>query len=253
MAAGFSQINRSASLSEEVAAQVKESILDGIYGPGDALPSENAMADQFGVSRVVIREALKELKSKGFVETRRGPKGGPFVTQLDRLAIGEQFSDMVRLRQMTVAQLFQARILIEPEVVRLVLKNVTQDQIAALRDQVHLAGEVKDQNERKKLNLEFHRQMGVLSKNPFYALLMDSFMDFIDRFIHLINPAIYNLHENERHLEITEAIAQRDEAKALTLVQAHLIETRDKMIRLENEFLAQAEGSPSQGKKDLTG
>jgi len=241
MAAEFSQINRAASLSETVAAQIKESILNGIYGSGDALPSENTLAEQFGVSRVVIREALKDLKSKGLVETRRGPKGGPFVTQLDRLTLGEQFSDLVRLRKMTVAQLYQARLLIEPEVVRLALQQITDAQIRELREQEARAGSARDVQKRKMFNLDFHRRLGQLSGNPFYIMLMDSFMDFVDRFISVINPTTHNLHEGDSHLEIIEALAARDEAKALTLVRTHLVETRDRLMALEREFLTRNE------------
>jgi GntR family transcriptional regulator, transcriptional repressor for pyruvate dehydrogenase complex len=240
MAVEFSQIHRSISLSEEVASLVKESIINGAHNAGDPLPSENALALQFGVSRIVIREALKELKSKGFIETRRGPKGGAYVREIGRLTFGEHFSDLVRMRQLTIKDLFQARILIEPEVVRLFLKKTTDDQIADLRQLVIDAEEADDRLERKELNLEFHRRLGHLSGNPFYALLMNSFMDFVDRFLAIINPATYNLHDNQSHHQITEAIADRDEARALSLVQAHLLDTRDKMVNLESYFLEQS-------------
>jgi DNA-binding FadR family transcriptional regulator len=58
------------------------------------------------------------------------------VTPFDKLSFGEQFTDMVRLRRMTVEQLYDARLLIEPEVVRIVLKNITKKQIRTLREQV---------------------------------------------------------------------------------------------------------------------
>jgi DNA-binding FadR family transcriptional regulator len=241
MAAEFSQITRSGSLSDEVAARLKESILSRQYQPGDALPSENQMAGQFGVSRIVVREALKELKSKGLIEIRRGPKGGPFVTQLDQMTFGEQFSDMIRLRRMTVKQLYEARLLIEPEVVRLVIKNLTDEQIGVLHDQMAREKAASDPRKRKDLNQEFHRQLGRLSGNPFYAILMDSFMDFVDRFITVINPGTFDLHDKHIHGKITEAIAARDEVKAVTLVRSHLVDTRDRMMAQEQDFLSQRE------------
>lgn len=240
MAAGFSQINRSGSLSDAVAARLKESILNASYAPGDALPSENRMADQFGVSRIVVREALKALKSKGLIEIRRGPKGGPFVTQLDDLNFGEQFSDMIRLRRMTVEQLFEARLLIEPEVVRLVIKQLTEKRIGELRACVVRTDAETDPLKRKELNTDFHRKLGALSDNPFYALMMNSFMDFVSHFIDVINPGTYDLHDNCIHSEITEAIAARDEVKAVTLVRSHLVDTRDGMMAQEQTYLSQA-------------
>jgi GntR family transcriptional repressor for pyruvate dehydrogenase complex len=240
MASKFSQINRTNSLTDEVAARIKDSIINGDYGPGDALPIEKQMVDQFGVSRVVIREALKELKSKGLIEVRRGPKGGPFVTHFDKLSFGEQFTDMVRLRRMTVEQLYDARLLIEPEVVRIVLKNITKKQIATLREQVLMEKAESNPIRRKDLFREFHRKLGHFSGNPFYALMMDSFMDFMNRFLLVINPGTYNLHDTRTHGEITDAIAARDEAKALTLVRTHLIDIRDKMVAQEEAFISQS-------------
>lgn len=236
----FIQINRRTNLSEEVAARIKESILSDRYGPGDALPSENRLADQFGVSRVVVREALKELKSKGLIEIRRGPKGGPYVTQLNTLNFGEQFSDMILFRQMTVEQLFQVRLLVEPEVVRLVLRHVSDDQIVEFRKHVDKTKAVSNPIDRKNLNLGFHRQLGHLSGNPFYALLMDSFMDFVDRFIGVINPGTDNLHDDKQHKQITEALAERDEDRALTLIRAHLLDIREKMIAQEQDYVSQS-------------
>ena len=61
------------------------------------LPIEKEMMAQFGVSRVVIREALKELKSKGLIEIRR-PNGGPYVTDFDRMSLGEHVVDLLRIR-----------------------------------------------------------------------------------------------------------------------------------------------------------
>jgi DNA-binding FadR family transcriptional regulator len=235
----FFQINRKANLSEEVAARIKESILNGRYGPGDALTSENRLADQFGVSRVVVREALKELKSKGLVEIRRGPKGGPYVTQLSHLNFGEQFSEMILFRQMTVEQLFQVRLLIEPEVVRLVMRQISDDQIVQLHENVDATKAESNPIHRKNLLLTFYRQLGHISGNPFYALLMDSFMEFVDRFTAVINPGTYNHHDDFHHEEIMEAIAERDEDRALTLVRAHLIDIRGKMIEQEKEYMSQ--------------
>jgi DNA-binding FadR family transcriptional regulator len=240
MAVEFTQITRSGSLSDEVATRLKESILNRQYRSGDALPSENKMADQFGVSRIVIREALKELKSKGLIEIRRGPKGGPFVTQLDKLNFGEQFSDMIRVGQMSVEQLFEVRLLVEPEIVRLLIKNLADEQTAVLREQVAREKAETDLRKRKDLNVGFHRELGRLSGNPFYAVLMDSFMDFVDRFITTINPGTFDVHDKHIHGEITEAIAARDEVKAVTLVRSHLVDTRDKMMAQEQDYLSQS-------------
>ena len=236
---GFTQIKRSTNLSEEIASDIKESILSQNYVPGDGLPSENMMASQFGVSRVVIREALKELKSSGLIEIRRGPKGGPFVCQLDKLNFGEQFSDMVRLRRMTVDQLFEARLLIEPEIIRLVLKNINDEDIETLNHLARLGRTETNLEKRKDLNMEFHRHLGKISGNAFYSLFIDSSLDFVDRFLSVITPEALDIHDDTSHGEIAQAIKDKDEMKAITLIRSHLISIRDKMMLREQEYLSQ--------------
>ncbi|MGQ9859956.1 MAG: FadR/GntR family transcriptional regulator, partial [Thermodesulfobacteriota bacterium] len=67
---------RQGRISEEIAEQLKESILLGHFKPGDRLPSERDLADQFRVSRVDILEALRALENTGFVVTRQVATGG---------------------------------------------------------------------------------------------------------------------------------------------------------------------------------
>ena len=234
---GFAQISRSTNLSEEVASYIKESILKQQYKPGDALPSENQMASQFGVSRVVIREALKELKSSRLIEVRRGSKGGPYVCQFDTLNFGEQFCDMIRLRRMTVEQLFEARLLIEPEVIRLVLKNISNDQIESLHRLADRAKIETDPVIRRDLNIEFHHQLGTISGNSFYTLFIDSSLDFVRRFLSIITPEALDIHDKTSHEQIAKAIKAKDEMKAITLMRSHLIAVRDKMVEREHEYL----------------
>ncbi len=75
----FRKIKRSGNLYEDVVKEIKVAILSGRYGSGAPLPSETQLAEQFGVSRPVVREALRYLQSSGFVEIRRGTKGGAYI------------------------------------------------------------------------------------------------------------------------------------------------------------------------------
>ena len=67
---------------EEIVAQLKQSILNGRFKPGDKLPTERELVEQFQASRVAIREALRTLENSGFIVTRQGANGGAYVTDL---------------------------------------------------------------------------------------------------------------------------------------------------------------------------
>ena len=81
-------------VSEEVAEQLKETILNGQFKAGDRLPSERDLAEAFQVSRVAIREALRSLENSGFIITRQGATGGAFVTDLTFSSLSKAFVDL---------------------------------------------------------------------------------------------------------------------------------------------------------------
>src|SRR5205809_418612 len=79
-----------------VVEQLRRAVHIGSYVPGDRLPSERALAEQLGVSRATVREAIKVLRDEGYVESRRGARGGLMV--LDQGLNEERMRPVVRSR-----------------------------------------------------------------------------------------------------------------------------------------------------------
>ena len=63
-------------LADLVSSQIKESIFQGEYQPGERIPPEHQLVEIFGVSRVIVREAIRNLEQACLIEIKRGPKGG---------------------------------------------------------------------------------------------------------------------------------------------------------------------------------
>ena len=112
-------------VSGEVTEQLKQSILLGHFKAGDKLPSERELAEQFQVSRVAIREALRVLENAGFITTRQGVTGGTFVTELTFLQLSNAFLDLFMAEKISIPELHQVRLLVEPEVARLAAQRIT--------------------------------------------------------------------------------------------------------------------------------
>jgi GntR family transcriptional repressor for pyruvate dehydrogenase complex len=106
-------------VSEEVAVQLKQSILLGYFKPGEKLPPERDLAEQFQVSRVATREALRKLEHAGFIVTRQGATGGAYVTDLNFEYLVNAFLDLFLADKISIPELYHVRLLIEPEVARL--------------------------------------------------------------------------------------------------------------------------------------
>lgn len=219
--AQFKKIKKARNLYEDVIQEVKKAILSGTYEIGAPLPSEIELAKQFGVSRPVVREALRSLQSSGFVEIRRGTKGGAFVQDITKLPIVDDFSDLILYRRFKVEHLTQARLLLEPEVSRLAAKNATPKDIQAMRDLVKHCSEVKDPEEKDILYALFHKLVARSCGNPLYAILMENIMDFLVGFIRTIKPVSKFIHEDDDHDEIIEALEKHDPDKAAEVATRH--------------------------------
>ncbi|MFH1058101.1 MAG: FadR/GntR family transcriptional regulator [Pseudomonadota bacterium] len=233
----LSRIKQMPSLYQSVVQALREAIISGSYQPGDALPSEMDLAAQLGVSRPVVREALRSLQSLGFVEIRRGIKGGAFVGDPGRLRLGENLSDLIRLRRVTVAHLYQVRAHLEPEVCRLAALMASDGDltaIAALQAEYEATAAI---DRRVVLNARFHRLVAQACHNPLYALLIDSIMDFTVEFVRAIKPAERMLHQDHEHLEILSALQARDPGRAFALMQRHTANIAQEMNALENTYL----------------
>ena len=80
------------SLARQIADRIRESIVTGELGADDRLPGEAQLAEQFGVSRPTIREALKRLAAQHLIRSRRGPAGGTFVNRPNQQQLRDALS-----------------------------------------------------------------------------------------------------------------------------------------------------------------
>lgn len=233
----FRTIKRTTNLYEDVVVEVKEAILSGKYCPGDALPSEAELTRQLGVSRPVIREALRHLQSRGFLEIRRGTKGGAFVCDIQKLTFVADFADLIRFRKVSVDHLAHARMLIEPEVCRLAAVNATKQDLLKMRTLLKGYKAVKKRSKLDLMYIEFHRLVGRACGNPIYAIIMESILDFTDGFIKTIKPVSKIIHHDDDHDEILSALEARDAELAAQVAARHAAHILGEMKKLEEIYI----------------
>ena len=118
------------SLSDSVAEQLAQRIVDHELGPGARLPSERSMAEQLQVSRIVVREALGRLAQRGLVEVRPGV--GAFVARMHASAVSDPLRLYIRRNRLGQAQLFELRHALEPAIAAAASRAASSDQRRAL-------------------------------------------------------------------------------------------------------------------------
>src|SRR5512134_999370 len=143
-------------LYEQIVEQIEQLILDGKLNPGDQLPSERELAEQFNVSRTAVREAVKALREKGLVEIEAGR--GTFITHGVSKALRHSLDWMVRSGDGNrLADLVQVRYILEPEIAALAAEMATELDIERLEHAVSVMDSAMDSADvYVEADLEFH-------------------------------------------------------------------------------------------------
>jgi GntR family transcriptional repressor for pyruvate dehydrogenase complex len=232
---------------EEVALQIRGQLSNGALVPGDKLPSERELAEQFQLSRNTVREALRSLEMAGILEFRKGMYGGAFVRDAHGGAVVAGFSDMFRLGMFNPGHLKEARMLVSVAVTRAACHLATAEDLHALRVNVEAGEEAiarHDTVERVRLGLDFHRLLAAASGNPIMVILMDALMTIQSQLIELLGPSPDEMIMPSRR-RIYDLIEARDEEGA-----AH--EMGRNIDALHERYLAAETGQikkPSKGKQ----
>lgn len=214
---------------EEVAEQIKESIIDGKLSSGDRLPSELALAQEFNVGRQTIREALRSLESSGLIKIHRGTRGGAIVEDKVLHVISDTFQLALQMQDISVEDLTVARIEVEKGILQHVISNATSVDLEALQANIDEAREkVKEGEVASSINVEFHRLLAKASGNPVFEVVIDSLMMVATNYLSGANVSLaHSSQAIEEHAELIRAISSRNIEKATEILQAHLYHLGD--------------------------
>src|SRR3954451_7151498 len=123
-----------ARASSSIADQIRQAIVTGRLDQGQRLPPERELAEQFGVSRVTVRDALRALEAMGLIEVRVGARGGAFVTVPTGSIVGQTMSDMMMMSAITPEDIVEARLVVELGTVTLACARATDEDLAQMRE-----------------------------------------------------------------------------------------------------------------------
>jgi GntR family transcriptional regulator, transcriptional repressor for pyruvate dehydrogenase complex len=222
-AAGFEPIERSVGLADRVAGALTESIVSGRLQPGDRLPTERELCEQFEVSRPVVREAVRSLIAKGLL--RDSPRRGHVVSALGREAFTESLTLYLRGRRLDYGKLMEVRDLIEVENAGLAAERASPDQLEALRAAAARLRSGLSAEEGALADVEFHRAIATCTGNEFFGVLLDSIGEVLVtvQLPTLAQPRIVRA-AMRAHARILERIEAGDPAGAREAMRGHLRE-----------------------------
>jgi GntR family transcriptional repressor for pyruvate dehydrogenase complex len=220
-----------------VSDQLKESIFQGRYQPGQRMPNEHKLAEVFGVSRVIIREAIRDLERNGLLEIKRGPKGGAFVLPMNHNAVSKVIKDVFKLGNGTVADIMEVRLEIEPTVAGLAARRATDEDVDKLTEALENMPEAPG-DEYVAWNVNFHRLLARSSHNLMFNILVNILMDFTEELILKIKPTERVIHDTTSHPDLLEEVRRGNSDGARRKMRSHLEDVVPLLTELEKKASA---------------
>lgn len=214
---------RPAALAPRIANAIRDEIEAGRFAPGARLPSEAAIAEAFGVSRPIVREAIAQLKADGLLITRKG--SGAYVSdtpggQVWRLPAQDGLAP-------TLAQLFELRMTVETASAELAARRRTAEDLAAIASALAAMRAPADFASAAAADVAFHRAIAVAAHNPCFP----SLGDFVGHQLLATRQAAWENAARYRggsaaadgeHEAMVDAIRAQDPAAARQAAQRHL-------------------------------
>lgn len=222
--ARFKSVGRKDGLVDRVIQAIEAQIVGGRLAVGTRLPPEREFSEQLGVSRPVVREAVRNLVTRGLLETRHGV--GTTVRAVSREQVVNPLTLFLRIRgeDVGVQHLHQVRSILEVENAALAAEQATEDD---LRELTRICAEMEaaagDPALFARKDSEFHRRLGETTHNPLLILLFNSVHDMMGAVRTLVaNQSGLFERVMPTHTRILQAVAAHDAAGARRAMREHL-------------------------------
>lgn len=221
------------NVSNEVFEKLKQMLLRGDIKPGEKFPSENELADAFGVSRMTARQAVQKLVVLGLLETKLGE--GSFVKKVQPGIVMNQIIPAVYLGENSLLEILEFRTVIEGKTANIAAARATEEDIAELEEICEKMKNCKgNEIEFAHADMDFHLKLAMITKNSIFEQIYHIIRDAMKIAI----EEIVNMHGNVDglyyHPLILQAIKERDGKKAEEVMTEHVESTYNKILEYKN-------------------
>lgn len=223
----MARIVTSMTLTQGVAEHLRSMIHRGEVGPGDRLRPERELAVQLGVARISLREAIKLLVDDGYVEVRRGAKGGTFITELHRPV--ESWRARMRDQTGTIDDIIDFRTALECHTARLAAARRTREDLSVLRAAIKNLSRTGGRATFRLADSQFHGGLAAAAGNV-----------RLQNAVHSVRGELFSPHDLltfvepidetiRDHQSIYDAVRDRDAGAAAASMTEHIERTRKQL------------------------
>lgn len=212
-------------ITAKLIGRIKEMIATGAISPGSKFPPERELAIDFGVNRASVRQALKVLEIMGVLSQHVGD--GTYLSSSAETILNEPIDFLVLLDDLSQHELFETRLMIEPELTARAAERATAEDLSALRNAIFSMERSKTTRDRLNADLSFHEAIFRASGNRICHLLFKGIhrtlllsMGRLSDRVSMDQPLMF-------HRKIYAAIRARNPEAARVAMQEHILDARD--------------------------
>jgi GntR family transcriptional repressor for pyruvate dehydrogenase complex len=223
---------RQARASGEIVSQIERAIFAAELSPGDRLQSERELAEQFGVSRITVRDALRVLEARGLIRVKVGAMGGAFVADANTDRVAESISTLIKLKRMTLSELAEARKIVEAATAELAAQRADAAAVSRLQQNVVRARPLlREPITHADASMDFHVELARAAGNEVLYATVEAYRE-------LLVPSIRDLRDEKSgratqkaHEELVEAVRRHDSEGAREVMILHLSDFEKRLRR----------------------
>lgn len=214
-----------------IAEKIRRAIHLGRYGRGERLPSEAELGAQMGFSRVTVREAIRQLEGEGYLEIRRGAKGGLFVKRNEYTP--EHQVAYLRAHWRNIDDLFDYRIGVESTAARLAASRRNTQHLEQLEAIMHTFRDATSSPDFRRADSDFHLAIADASANGYLRRAVEDARAamFLPFDVLAVPPRLWS-EQPRQHQEIFEAIESGDSRGAERTMSGHLQASRNHVYEI---------------------
>ncbi len=214
-------------VAEKVASQLKKAISNGVFKVGNRLPSEREIAEQMGVSRTSVREAIQQLELQGIVETVHG--GGSIVRNLTEQEIRSPMEIVLLQDKQRVLELTEVRAFMEAWAAKQAAEHRTDAELELIRGYIEeMEHDLQKGRIRPEIDFKFHAEIAAATHNTIFVHLIQNIHQLISYSIKVHREEVFVSREDQQaifrhHLQVFKAIQKRDPEAAEAAMSEHLL------------------------------
>ena len=236
---------RSNKASDLIVSQIRKQIISGKLTPGDRLPAERTLMEQFSVSKQTLREALRVLEFLGLVEIKKGATGGACIAEIDSKTALDVLANFLYFKSLSIHNLGEVRKIVEPCTAAMAANSMTKKEIGELKKLIdsskvqYATGEVEEEHFSNEL--DFHCVIANSTRNPLLILIVEfveSLMYDQKTMTKIDRPFLSSVIQ--AHERIYDAIVHRDAERAREEMSRHIAEVEQAMEKLEKKASGKA-------------